>query len=190
MICELNIKWRPYKIFKRHELLSIDLPRRLQFCHWLLDQGERYSDNFVIGDEAVFCFNGSVNTQNIREYSPMRHPLSFNYEKNMCREKWSARAGMCENGVIIGPIFLEGNLNGKRYLEIPNDIIIPHLQDKFGDRFNRLWWVLDGAPSHRFIIVRDRLNKVFNNRVIALGHETQISLSNSMRFFPLGLHKE
>ena len=31
----------------------------------------------------------------------------------------------------------------------------------------------DGAPAHRRIIVRDRLNEVFNNRVIALGHETE-----------------
>ena len=41
-----------------------------------------------------------------------------------------------------------------------------------GDIFNRLLWAQDGAPAHRRIIVCDRLNEVFNNRVIALGHET------------------
>ena len=65
-ICKLNIKWHPCKIFKRHVLLPTDLSRKLQFCHWLLDQGERYLDNFVIRDEAAFCLNGSVNTQNVR----------------------------------------------------------------------------------------------------------------------------
>ena len=89
-------------------MLPTDLSRILQFCHWLLDQGERYLDNYVIGDEAAFCLNGSVNTQNVREYSLMRHPPSFNYETNMCREKLSVWAGMCGNGVIIGPIFLDG----------------------------------------------------------------------------------
>ena len=94
-------------------MLPTDLPRRLQFYHWLLDEGERYLDNYVIGDEAAFCLNGSVNTQNVREYSPMRHPSSFNYKAYMCREKWSEWAGMCGNGVIIGSIFLEGNLTEK-----------------------------------------------------------------------------
>ena len=59
---------------------------------------------------------------------------------------------MCENGVIIRPIFLEGNRNGERYLEILNDIIIPHLQDEFGHRFNYLWWAQNGAPSNRRIV--------------------------------------
>ena len=74
---------------------------------------------------------------------------------------------MCGNGVITR------NLNGKIYLEILNAIIIPHLQDEFGDRFNRLWWAQDRAPAHRRINVRDRLNDAFNNRVFALEHETK-----------------
>ena len=102
-ICEVDIKWHPYKIFKRHELFPTDLPRKLQFRHWLLNQGERHLDNFVIWDDAAFCLNGGVNTQNVREYSPMRHPSSFNYETNMCGEKWSVWAGMCGNGVLIKP---------------------------------------------------------------------------------------
>ena len=38
---------------------------------------------------------------------------------------------------------------------------------------NRLWWAQEGAPVHRRIIVRGRLNEVFHNCVIALGHETE-----------------
>ena len=91
----------------------------------------------------------------------------------MRREMWSELAGMRENGVIIGPILLERNLYRERYLKILNDIIIPHLQDEFGDRLNRLWLAQAGVPAHRCIIVRDRLNEVFNNRVIALGRETE-----------------
>ncbi|XP_028418180.1 uncharacterized protein LOC114543364 [Dendronephthya gigantea] len=37
--------------------------------------------------------------------------------------------------------------------------------------FRGLWWAQDGAPAHRLIEVRDRLNRVFGeNHVIALGH--------------------
>ena len=98
---------------------------------------------------------------------------------NTSREKWSVWVGMCGNGVIIGPIFLERNLKGEIYLEIMNDIIIPHLLDEFGDIFDRLWWAQDEAPAHRLIIVHDRLNEVFNNRVTALGHQTEWPLRAS-----------
>ena len=40
--------------------------------------------------------------------------------------------------------------------------------------FRGLWWAQDGAPAHRLIAVRDRLNAVFgNNRVIGLGHNVE-----------------
>ena len=40
--------------------------------------------------------------------------------------------------------------------------------------FRGLWWAQDGAPAHRLIEVRDRLNRVFgNNRVIGLGHDVE-----------------
>ena len=44
--------------------------------------------------------------------------------------------------------------------------------------------VYGGLKMELLPIVRDRLNEVFNNRVIVLGH------ANSMRIFTLGLHKE
>ena len=40
--------------------------------------------------------------------------------------------------------------------------------------FRGLWWAQDGAPAHRLIEVRVRLNKVFgNNQVIGLGHDVE-----------------
>ena len=40
--------------------------------------------------------------------------------------------------------------------------------------FRGPWWAQDGAPAHRLLQVRDRLNEVFgNDRVIGLGHNVE-----------------
>ena len=58
-----------------------------------------------------------------------------------------------------------------------NEEIVPQLQEHFQQQqlgaFRRLWWVQDGAPAHRCIIVRDRLQELFNHRVIALNRDPE-----------------
>ena len=40
--------------------------------------------------------------------------------------------------------------------------------------FRDLYWAQDGAPAHRLVEVRDRLNEVFgNDHVIGLGHDVE-----------------
>ena len=91
----------------------------------------------------------------------------------------SAWAALCGNGVIFGPYFFDGNVNGMAYLQLLNEFAFPQLVVHFGnqhweDMFRGLWWAQDGAPAHRLIEVRDRLNRVFgNNRVIGLGHDVE-----------------
>ena len=46
----------------------------------------------------------------------------------------------------------------------------PRFRRQANGQFRHLWWVQDGAPAHRRIIVRDRLRDLFGNRVIALNH--------------------
>ncbi|XP_030848369.1 uncharacterized protein LOC115926899 [Strongylocentrotus purpuratus] len=36
-----------------------------------------------------------------------------------------------------------------------------------------IWWIQDGAPAHRRIIVRNRLAELFNERVIATYHPVE-----------------
>ena len=73
----------------------------------------------------------------------------------MNQEKVSVWAGLCRNGRLIGPFFVDGNLNGERYLQkINEDIvdIVPQLEEHFEQHdngaFRRLWWIQDGAPAH------------------------------------------
>ena len=128
-------------------------------------------DDIVVGDEAAFHLNGRVNNHNIRHYAPKNQPPSFNFEVGISREKVSVWMGLCGNGSIIGPYFYNNNLNGAGYLDLLNDMIIPRLQETHAERINRAWWIQDGAHSHRSVAVRNKLNEVFANRIIALGHQ-------------------
>ena len=75
-ITKCDIKWHPYKMHVVQELKPGDYARRRRFCNWFLPHSHniRFMSSIVIGDEAVFCMNGTVNTQNVRCYAPKGHP--------------------------------------------------------------------------------------------------------------------
>ena len=180
-ITRQDIKWHPYRMHVRHELLPADFARRLRFSVWLNERcrRENFLDSFLIGDEASFVMNGEVNTQNVRQYAPKGHPPAFNFERSHSREHLTVWAALCGNGMIFGLYFFEQNVNGIAYLRMFNEFVFPQLAERFNNQhwegmFRGLWWAQDGAPAHRLIAVRDRLNAVFgNNRVIGLGHNVE-----------------
>ena len=95
--------------------------------------------------------------------------------------------------VILGSYFFDGNLNGLAYLRMLNEFAFPQLAIHFNNQFweglfRGLWWAQDGAPAHRLIEVRDRLNKVFGelgeNRVIDVLRQRRIEEFNALRRQP------
>lgn len=173
-ITRQDLRMHPYHVIQRHELLPADLPRRLQFCQWLSNHPERFFSQVIVSDEANFYMNGEVNTRNVHQYAPRRHPPGFYYDIPINRQKLNVWIGLVGDGRIIGPVFIDGNLNGARYLQIINDVVVPFLIQHYGQQRNgaipRLWWMQDGAPAHRLIRVRDRLHELFPRRVVGLGH--------------------
>ncbi len=170
-----DLNWHPYRILKRNSLNPEDPPRRLAFCNWLLNRPQRFLREVVIVDEACFPMNGSVNTANVREYAPRGNPPdNFVYEVPNDRRKVTVFAAVTGNNNLIGPIFCDGNVNGEVYLQIINGTLEPELARIFGRQNNgaiaRAWFIQDGAPAHRGIMVRDRLQELFPNRVVGLGH--------------------
>ena len=117
--------------------------------------------------------NGTVNRQNNRTYSPLKQPPKNFIQKKFCREKVSVWMGLCGSGLVVGPIFYQDNLNANKYLDMLNNEIIPSLQEGYGVRFQRIWWMQDGAPCHRGIIVKNRLKDVFGDRIIGVGHDVE-----------------
>ena len=165
-------------MIKRHQLLDNDYPRRENFCQWLLRENRRFLENVVIGDEAGFALNATVNTHNVREYHTRgEKPLDSDYRRNDDRHQLTV--GLMGNGNIIGPFFFQQNLDGESYLEMLNEQVVPALRrmGRLGPnrngRFQRLWWIQDGAPQHRRIIVTERLRQLFGERVVALNHAVE-----------------
>jgi len=89
-------------MIRRHELLENDFQRRLNYSQWFLGQcqEEQFLQNLIIGDEAIFCINGYVNTRNTREYAP-----EFFYDQRSSREKINVWAAVCGDGTILVPYF-------------------------------------------------------------------------------------
>ncbi|KAF2365476.1 hypothetical protein FHG87_003760 [Trinorchestia longiramus] len=169
-IITLDLKWHPYKMHVRNKLIDNDLPQRLNFAQWFLQRNVRFVDDIVVGDEAAFYLNGKVNNYNVRTYASKNQPPSFNFDVRISREKVPVWMGLCGNGHVIGPYFYNNNLNGVEYLDLINNRIVPRLREAHGNRINRTWWIQDGAPAHRTVAVREKLNEVFGNRIIALNH--------------------
>ena len=174
-ITKLDLKWHPYTMNIRHELFPQDPARRLAFCTWLVERYAHFWPNLVIGDEASFQMNARVSSRNVLEYAPRGYPpMNHNYLRPDSRGKWTVWVGLCGNGEVVGPFFFPGNVNGEAYLDMLNNNVVPilsqHYKIQANEAFRRACWAEDGAPAHRRIIVRDRLQELFRNRVIAFGH--------------------
>lgn len=179
-ITKSDLRMHPYRIHVRHQLTPPDFGRRENFSRWLLERcaaDEQFLRFLVVGDEAGFTLNGTVNTRNVIQYAPAGHPPPFNYDLNMSRAKVTVWLGLCGNGRVIGPVIFERNITGLMYLQMLNDIVAPELERHFerqpGGIFRRLFWVQDGAPAHRLQAVRQRLAEMFGDRVISLHHEVE-----------------
>ena len=134
MITRLDLHMHPYRMHIRHQLLPRDYARRIQFAQWLIERCERNEDflrSFVIGDEAGFAMNGQVNTNNVREYAAAGQPPEFNFDANISQQKFTVWIGLCGNGQIIGPFFFDRNVNGRNYLQMLNNDVVPQLQQHF-----------------------------------------------------------
>ena len=125
----------------------IDLPRRLRYSKWFIQdcQDQTFLANFVTGDEAAFAMNGEVNSHNLREYAPKGHPPELNFDRNDSRAKLTVWAGLCGNGVILGPYFFDRNVDGIAYLRMLNEYVFQQLAVHFRNQywnglFRDLWW--------------------------------------------------
>ena len=179
-ITRLDLRYHPYQMIRRHELLARDRERRIAFSNWFLQRPPRFLEDLLIGDEACFSLKSSLNTHNIRQYAPRgQRPLEFSYEKKNSRQKVTVWIGLVGNGTLIGPYFFDQTVNGERYLDMIDNQVVPTLDQmprfarQRNGQFRHLWWAQDGAPAHRRRIVTDCLQQLFGNRVIALNEEVE-----------------
>ena len=174
-ITRLDLQMYPYRIQVRHALQQHDLQRRLTYCQWLINRPDRMLRESVVVDEANFHLNGTVTTSNVRCYARRDNPpRDFVYDRPNDRRKVVVFMGISGGNHIIGPVFYDGNINGQLYLDTINQVVAPRLAQLYGQQRNgtipRVWFFQDGASIHRTRAVHDRLEELFPNRVVGLGH--------------------
>lgn len=154
----------PYKPRFRHTLEIADHAFRLEYCLWV---GENIMENrlfykdLMFSDESTFSTNGTVSSQNCRYWSKENPNFKIN-GRNQRYQKVNVWCGMLCNR-IIGPYFINGNLNQHNYLEMLQNFLVPSLEQ---EELGRIYFQQDGCPAHGTLIVREFLNLQFPGRWI------------------------
>ena len=125
-----------------------------------LDNNVIQLDNVLFTDESTFTLRGHVNLQNCR-YWANDNPHWMNEFHKLNPEKVNFFTGIIGNHVI-GPFFIDGNLNGDNYLALLQNVDVPTLANLNPTQANPQVPV-DGAPPHYRIDVRQYLDLTFPN---------------------------
>lgn len=156
----------PYKVHLVQELSEDDFDRRLEFCEemaQICNRDDNFAQNICFSDEATFCLNGTVNRHNCRIWS-RENPHWIQEAHTQHPQKINVWAGIFR-GSIIGPFFIDGTLNGLKYLELLRNDVIPALRNGEEEVSENVWFQQDDPP-HYAIIVREYLNVTFPDRWI------------------------
>lgn len=166
-------KFHPYKIKLVQELHEDDSDRRrrLEFCEVMsrsLIDTPNLLYNICFSDECTFSLNGLVNRHNCRYWAESDpHVMrEFHTQRPQKLNVWCGILG----DHIVGPFFIDGNLNSESYLELLREAVDPQItqilenDEAFSE--NLLAFQQDGAPPHFAATVRQFLNDTFPGRWI------------------------
>lgn len=163
-------KFHPYGIRLTQELNEADYALRLDFCEEM-EKITRDDPNFLkivcFTDESTFHLNGYVNRHNCR-YWCQQNPNEYRQAHTQYPQKLNVWAGIFGRE-IIGPFFINGELNGPKYVLLLHNQIVPAMRASAARQqipWADVWFQQDGAPAHWARLVRDYLDLVFPNRWI------------------------
>lgn len=141
---------------------------REEFCYEMMERANadrEFISCVCFTDECTFTLNNEPNHQNVRNWSQTNpHLMLANHTQYP--QKLNVWAGILRTH-IIGPFFIEGALNGRKYLELLRNEIAPAVEEVAGE--HTIFYQHDGCPAHYFIQVRDCLNEFFPNSWIGRG---------------------
>lgn len=187
----------PFHVEKVQELLPIDPPMRLAFCHFI--QNKRVEDpNFAMKilftDEACFSRSGVTNLHNEHVYAD-ENPHAIKVAHHQHEFKINVWAGIIDH-YLIGPVVIPDRLNGDNYLNFLQNTL-PILLENLPLLLRReMWYMHDGAPPHFTIAVRQHLHNQYPNRWIGRGNDAPVRWPprspelNMCDFFLWGAFKE
>lgn len=160
-------KLHPYKAELHQKLNDDDPDRRLEFCEEMLyeiDGEPNLTFKICFSDEATFHLNGVINRHNCRYWSDS-NPHWVVEDDTQNQEKVNVWAGLLADQVI-GPFFIEGNLNHEIYLDMLRNQIVPRVFEIAANNDFLPVFQQDGAPPHYAVPVRNYLHEQFPERWI------------------------
>jgi hypothetical protein len=127
-----------------------------------LQTDQIFFQNVVLSDEGTFTNRGQVNTRNVHYWAVENQRCLRQVEH---QRQWSVNVwyGVIGNR-IIGPYFIERNLNGEIYAAFLLNILPLPLEDIPLKNRMQLWYQYDGCPAHNEIFARNVLNRVYPGR--------------------------
>src|SRR6202042_2167310 len=168
-------KFHPFKMKILQELTEDDFDRRVEFCEQMtaaINDNTIQVKNICFSDECTFYLNGFVNKHNCRYWSN-ENSLAFVEGHTQYPQKINVWAGILGNKVI-GPLFINGNLNGGIYLDMLentiNPLITETIENQIEDDGNpildeaEIYFQQDGAPPHYVLPVRQWLDDEFPDK--------------------------
>lgn len=160
----------PYRYTRVQELLTADLPKRVQFCQTLLlrdVEDPLFLKSVLWTDESQFTKNGITNFHNLHEWS---HENPYNKKTTSFQRRFSVNvwAGVIQN-TLIGPKIIPERLNSQSYLEFLQQTNPEILDNVPLTVRNRVIYQQDGAPPHFGRQVTDWLNNNYSERWIGRG---------------------
>lgn len=162
-------KFHPYGVKLTQELSEADFEKRHDFCE-IMERKIRDPDflkRVCFSDESTFHLTGYVNRHNCR-YWCEDNPHEYREAHSQRPKKRNVWAGILDNEVI-GPFFIDGNLDGPKYILLLHHQIVPAMRASAARQnidWNDVYFQQDGAPAHYARLVRDYLDIVFPNRWI------------------------
>lgn len=155
-------KYKSYKIKNVHKLLPRDYLTRMEFCElWMqkINNDPNVLNKILFSDESTFMLNGTVNKQNRRIWA-RENPYKIQETHTQWPEKVNVWVGILGN-YILGPFFIDGNLDQNKYLDLLQMEVGPSLDD-LGTN-GQIIFQQDGAPAHSAAVVTTFLNETFPN---------------------------
>ena len=111
-----------------------------------IDRDTLFLYNTVFSDEATFTLKGEVNRQNCRYWSDS-NPDWMLESQTQYPQKINVWTSIL-NDTLIGPFFIDGNLNARAYEELFRNHIVPRIRVITGDNFQNICSQQDRAAAH------------------------------------------
>lgn len=159
-------KYHDYK-FKAVQKLHVgDEGRRLEFCRWFqgkLGNDITYARKIIWSDETTFTNSGIFNRRNKHFYAT-ENPHLLQETRPQVRFHLNVWCGLLDDRVL-GPFFIDGNLNSQKYLELlqgPLEEALDNLPLNYV--MNLEGFQQDGAGPHNSAMVTGYLHHRFPDR--------------------------